>query len=105
MVEGGKYGSIGKMIAIFFHLDSDRVAEEIFLFCPILLALLKKKLMTQYETKCSSRSESGHVCTVIIGATTTSTIVAFSQNPATEILHFLNVAQVPLSVRSSSPQS
>ena len=32
------------MITIFFHLDSHRVAEEIFLFCPILLALLEKKL-------------------------------------------------------------
>ena len=43
--EGEKYGSIGKMIAISFsHLDSHGVAEEIFLFCPILLALLEKKL-------------------------------------------------------------
>ena len=43
--EGGNYESIGEMIIIsFFHLDSHRVAEEIFLFCPILLALLEKKL-------------------------------------------------------------
>ena len=43
--EGGNYESIGEMITIsFFHLDSHRVAEEIFLFCSILLALLKKKL-------------------------------------------------------------
>ena len=42
--EGERYGSRGKMIAIFFfHLDSHRVAEEIFLFRPILLALLEKK--------------------------------------------------------------
>ena len=47
--EGGKvWEHRYKIIAIFFHLDSHRVAEEIFLFCPILLALLEKKnSMTQ----------------------------------------------------------
>ena len=46
--EGGNYESIGEMIIIsFFHLDSHRVAEEIFLFCSILLALLEKNLITR----------------------------------------------------------
>ena len=43
--EGERYRIRGKMNAISIsHLDSHRVAEEIFLFCSILLALLEKKL-------------------------------------------------------------